>query len=485
MHLQPLVSLIVPAAALRPLRAHPLLKAEWAAPVRRVSTFFDTPERELRARQIELVRHREGWDWRLQVNLLPGCFEQQSWQQPVGPGGFDFAAIDRPPLRKLLNQLQERLQPHFLVDATVERAVVEFVGGWVQVELERVRLSVEGARHSALRLHLTTLEGAPAAALHLARALAGELKLRIQVEADGTWCLASLEGRVLKPFKARPELPARCDTRSAFLSIMHDCVQHLQYNEAGLLDDDHPEFVHQARVAIRRLRSALKLFAPCLPEAFVLEFSERWRELANALGDCRNLDVFQAEILPPLLADCDDSPLLRRLVAAAVRRGNEARKTARLLVADPSYVLLCLDFQAALQELEFPAALPSLRRFAGRRLEKRARQVTRLGQTVRDLDINARHQLRIAFKKLRYGLEFFIPLFGSRRSAEYLAGLSGLQEVLGRLNDLATADALIRELLPEGRAGVPLAWCAGRAHALIEALPAAVDRFLAEVPPWR
>lgn len=52
------------------------------------------------------------------------------------------------------------------------------------------------------------------------------------------------------------------------------------------------------------------------------------------------------------------------------------------------------------------------------------------------------HEFRIAAKKFRYALELFRPLYGPK-FADKLTGLKKLQDYLGRLNDLATARALI------------------------------------------
>lgn len=57
-------------------------------------------------------------------------------------------------------------------------------------------------------------------------------------------------------------------------------------------------------------------------------------------------------------------------------------------------------------------------------------------------DSESLHEFRIAAKKFRYALELFRPLYGPK-FAEKLAGLKKLQDYLGRLNDLATARALI------------------------------------------
>jgi triphosphatase len=79
-------------------------------------------------------------------------------------------------------------------------------------------------------------------------------------------------------------------------------VDHLQSNEQGLRESDNPEFVHQARVAIRRLRSAIRVWRPLLPQHFVASFDPLWQTLASQLGETRNWDVFLAETLPSVVA---------------------------------------------------------------------------------------------------------------------------------------------------------------------------------------
>ena len=60
-----------------------------------------------------------------------------------------------------------------------------------------------------------------------------------------------------------------------------------------------------------------------------------------------------------------------------------------------------------------------------------------------------RHQLRIALKKLRYAAEFFRSLYGEKEVAQYLKRMSALQDDLGHLNDVATAETLMDKLAGE------------------------------------
>ena len=95
------------------------------------------------------------------------------------------------------------------------------------------------------------------------------------------------------------------------------------------------------------------------------------------------------------------------------------------------------------------------------------------------------HRLRIALKRLRYGLEFFAPLLPRRRLRRYLDGLTAIQDLLGKFNDQAIAVGLIDELCVEEESRfLLLGWLAGRKHLLIEALTDAMKHLLKRRQPW-
>lgn len=478
---------------LRQLRLHRALPRAAGQRQERHLDYFDTPDGALARKGLLLARVRCGWEWRLELSGRPGGPQGSGagglgWRAELlgaeycGPSGFDFAFLSEKALRQWLTGLVARLEPVCSEHIREERLLVDTAAGAAGLLLERVELVAGELRLSFGRVGLLPLEGSGDNVLMLARSLLGAFAL--QPCLLGPVDRARQLGHRPAAAKARPSLPAGQDGGAAFQHIARNCMVHLCLNLPGLQTVDEPEFVHQARVAIRRLRSALKLFAPWLPAEFVAEFSERWRDLANALGDCRNLDVFLAETLPLMRRELGDDGLVDKLQAQAEKRQRQARKHARDILAAPVARLLLLDFEWALIHLQFAEAMPPLVKLARRRLVGRARQVTRLGEAVRNLDPEARHELRIAFKKLRYALEFFAGLFGERRSARYLAGLVDLQEVLGHLNDLATASSLVPELIPPTGARLPQAWLAGRVGALVDALPTAIGHFLQAEPPW-
>ena len=102
------------------------------------------------------------------------------------------------------------------------------------------------------------------------------------------------------------------------------------------------------------------------------------------------------------------------------------------------------------------------------------------------MNAERRHDLRIAFKKLRYALEFFSPILPRERLTDYQASLSVIQDLLGTLNDQVTASRLIKEVHPKGKPD-PLTrgWIAGRTQLLISALNSELRGFMASRKPWR
>jgi CHAD domain-containing protein len=340
-------------------------------------------------------------------------------------------------------------------------------------------------------LELELVSGPTASLFDLALALQESLPLRPAVVSKAERGFRLFLGEVSKPYRAGGgRLAGDAAPLAAFCTVAFDCIEHLQRNEAGLCGDN-PEFLHQARVAIRRLRSAMRFWAPLLPAGFAETFDPAWQALAQTLGEQRNLDVFVGHTLPPLHKRFPDRPSLRRLEAAARRRQAVVRKAVRSTIEHPAYARLLLQFVAALctlSEADEAATLPdsavTLASFARQRLQRFAKTVRRRGEATGS-DPEAHHRLRIAFKRLRYALEFCAPLFRRKRLRRYLSAASEMQEVLGDMNDLAVTAGIIADLRGAGSDPLLTGWFEGRAALLTDLLPAALAAFAVARPPWR
>ena len=136
-----------------------------------------------------------------------------------------------------------------------------------------------------------------------------------------------------------------------------------------------------------------------------------------------------------------------------------------------------------------------IRDFATGILAQRHRQVRKRGRGFAELGPDARHELRIALKKLRYGAEFFASLYPPKETERFRRAASRMQDVLGHLNDVAVAEHVVRDLLdgtePGSRqrsvalgAGQVLGWYARQSQELEPQAVAAWDEFRSAAPFW-
>ena len=131
---------------------------------------------------------------------------------------------------------------------------------------------------------------------------------------------------------------------SAIATVIRACRDHWQANAAAAIDGRDPEGVHQVRVALRRMRSALSLFKDQVPAAQRNALIQEAKWLLSELGPVRDLDVFinvlAAEFTPRVADDEGFAKLIRaareqrdaaQTAAAAALSGTRARRfSARL-----------------------------------------------------------------------------------------------------------------------------------------------------------
>jgi CHAD domain-containing protein len=236
----------------------------------------------------------------------------------------------------------------------------------------------------------------------------------------------------------------------AFRSIATACLRHFRLNEIALLAGRDPEALHQARVALRRLRSALTLFRHAVRGKDYQDLRQELRWFAGQFGEARNLDVLlAADEPPPFPADGKLREALQAERDAAYDRVMAAIESERTRA-----LVLRLALWLELGGWRFkPRADGNIRALATHQLERQWRKVRRRGAELGTLDADAEHQLRIDIKKLRYSAEFLASLYPSKpeagRCKSFIAALKELQERLGVANDSRVASTVIARLAPD------------------------------------
>jgi triphosphatase len=259
-----------------------------------------------------------------------------------------------------------------------------------------------------------------------------------------------------KPVRAAlPALTADMTVAAACHVVMRSCFQHLLDNRPAVQKSEDPEGVHQARVALRRMRAAIAIFRAVMPNDELKQLGEEARWLAGEMGPVRDLDVFLGEVFAPVaqrLAE-EGGVSAYRMTAKAMQAEERAR--ARRALRSRRFHHWRNGLQGWLAADIAPAlatAVPSdmtgilyqpIGDFAAGILDKRDRQARRRGRHLARLAVEERHDLRLILKKLRYAAEFFASAFPHKETARYIKRLARLQDALGYLNDKAVAQPLM------------------------------------------
>jgi CHAD domain-containing protein len=275
----------------------------------------------------------------------------------------------------------------------------------------------------------------------------------IRVSGDGV----RREHGELRPGEARP---VKTDYRvvekwmtsgEAFRAVCAVCVQHIEGNRSGALAAADPEYLHQMRVALRRLRTAFEVFADGVPQPVAAPLLEELRWLSRALGRARDWDVFIAGALRPALAQRSRRSGLRALRDASEDLSADARSSAQRALESRRYYALMRALRAlgygdtplaprpagAVRSLPMRHAVAVIAAMVGR-ARKRGRKLKRL-------DSRELHRLRKAVRRLRYGLLFLAPLLPEARVRPLAESVESLQETLGGINDCAVAGKLVEQ----------------------------------------
>jgi inorganic triphosphatase YgiF len=421
------------------------------------SVYYDTDGCDLRGCGLAL-RVREEAGKRVQTVKQAGAnlLDRGEWEAEIAGPAPDLKAAADSPLGKALGKAGgEALKPAF--EVTVERARRELgvARGVVEVALDRGAVSADGYGSPICELELELKSGAPAALFDVARDLSQRANLSLSFLSKAERGYALLDGALLSPAKARtPPVAAKASAQEAFRAIAGSNLAQIAANARVLRAARRPEAVHQLRVGVRRLRTAIGAFSAMLADDRRETIKGELRWITNALNDARNLDVFIADTFRPAAGRRHAQPGMGALGAALLSAQTAAYDQAEQAVRSPRFSRLTLELAAWIEAGGWARsddpALAALRARPARALAaevigKHHRRVIKRGRNLEDLDPTARHHLRIQAKKLRYSADFFTGLYAgkaARRQARLTKALSGLQDGLGVLNDIAVATDL-------------------------------------------
>ena len=503
------LKLRVPPEAARRIRAHPLLRGRVRPVVRKLhSIYFDTPGLDLWQQGVALRLRRSGGHWLQTVKgggtVQAGLHERVEIETEVAGPYPDCTRIAEGALTRIFasRELRAQLKPVFVTEFSRSSRLIELTPGVaVEVSMDRGEIKSGDVAEPVCELELELKSGSAWQLYEFALKLLEAVPLRVENRSKAERGYALFRGERPAPAKASTAaLAADMTVSVAFKTIAWTTLNHLQANEHGMLEGRDPEYLHQMRVALRRLRSVFSVFAAVLPETTTEPLVAEFRWLGGALSPARDWDVFVSETLPPIREAFAEHAALAQFARECARLRREANRKARRAVASVRYERLVLDFAAWLaaekwvsEAAETPLATPGspAREFAAVVLERRYARVRKRGRKLRQLSAAELHRLRIAVKKLRYAMDFLVTLFAAKRARDMLSHLARLQNILGAMNDAAAVERLVHDAFGAraGRAtsearGIVLGWSHGRALTLRRELRGAWKAFRAAEIFW-
>jgi triphosphatase len=460
------LKLDVPANRVARLRGLPPLRG--AAPVAAStlrSTYFDTDKRKLRNKGLSLrVRQSNGrhvQTIKQQRGRSVGLFERNEWEQEIAGQQPDLDAARGTALEPLLGKkLRRRLKPIFETRVRRTAYPIRRNGSEVKLTVDRGTVEAAGRTLPLCEIELELKQGAPAELFELARDLGKAVPIQPASKSKAAQGYELLGKEEPGPVESEPiPLSPRDDWAMAFKVIARACLYQIVANEAALRRFD-AEGVHQMRVGVRRVRTAMSLFSDMLAGAQTETIKTELKWITEQLGPARELDVFMRRVIKRARGHATSKSGIGLLAEDFQKKRIGAFAKAKSAIDSARFRQLVLDAAAWIEVGDWTRkaddAFSSLRERPVREaaiaeLRRRTKKIRRQGAELTALDPRRRHKLRINAKKLRYATEFFAAAFpgkkSERRRKKFAARLKKLQSVLGDLNDIVVHEGLAKQTI--------------------------------------
>lgn len=252
--------------------------------------------------------------------------------------------------------------------------------------------------------------------------------------------------------KINIKLQIKMSACEATKTILSSLFYTMERNQKGIINDIDTEFLHDYRVAIRRIRSVFGQFKNVFKQEIYSKAKNDFSQLGRRTNRMRDIDVYllrkteYQDMLPDDMKK-DINPFFTTMVK---ERKIELKKLGQYFNSE-EYKNIINHWDKFIKEsladvyqgLESGnSVLPFAKGIIWKRYKKVIKLGTRITQSSPDVLL---HQLRIECKKLRYPLEFFSSLFAKEEINYLINHLKILQDNLGDLNDLSIQQDTLRK----------------------------------------
>ena len=442
------------------------------------ASYFDTPDEVLARHGIVVRLRKEGRRWvqtakgstsdvmeRLEhnanlppqrVGVVPALDLSRHRRTPVGKA---IAQAMSKALRLKASDTYPSLELLYSTDVRRLSRCVVHGSSVIEIALDQGHVFANGLSQPLCELELELKEGSPRDAIALAREWSSVHGLWISTLAK------SMKGQRLRSAVAfgnatgavTPNYPQLASSDAMLRSVVQSCLDQMLPNASELASgSNHPDHVHQLRVGMRRLRTALRELGD-LTDAVDPAWEAVLVTAFRALGVQRDSSYLTLILQPQLLA----------------AGGPDMRfDNASNGLPDAGEIVRAPDFQAVLLGLlgflhrDVPASVNTpedLKNAVAVRLGRLHKRALREGEKFLALDEAQQHCVRKRLKRLRYLIEFSRPLFSTSKVNELAAALKPVQDALGHYNDeLMALQAWRERLADDPKAWFGIGWLSAR-----------------------
>jgi triphosphatase len=426
-----------------------------------VSTYYDTQDWDLRDAGVALRLRSDGTKLLQLLDTSAAAyryFDHILWGQPTDhEPDFKFIQSNALP-SPLTEKIYRQLRPVFKVNTNRTTYSLREGGSEIQVIAGGGKIDVGERSASFAQIELHLVSGEPADLFSSMWAIDEVMPLRLTTQSEsslGFWLLHNQSGKAVKATEIK--LSPHLTSAETFRMIAHSCVQDIAAN-AQTISPANAESLHQMRIGLRRLRTALTLFGWVVNDTQVATIKSELKWITSILGKARDIDVFLSEVMLPLRKQYRDERGLVSLQRTYAAQRTKAYEQVAQATASVRYRFLLLELAAWIEdgpwtnnnsaEARVKRAEPAMY-FAVNELTRRRKKVKKRGALIKKLNPGERHALRLQVKKLRYASEFFLSLFPGkkRKKHAFLTSLKDLQTALGDMNDIAVRAGLKTEIV--------------------------------------
>ncbi|WP_110975908.1 CHAD domain-containing protein [Acinetobacter sp. WCHAc060042] len=451
-------------------KAFSLLKAE---SIHLAAQYFDTAEQTLAKHCIAIRRRQENDEWKQTfkaVNTAKALsrFELEFDIVPPETTTLDLHSYGAYPavykqLKRALGLPLVALEVLFETNIQRLRVLQDVGNSTVEIALDIGKIFKAQSSVDIFEIEFELKQGSIEDLIAFIRPWIQKYQLSLDTHSKSDYGLLAVRQQSYFPAQYQTSLVLNRSSSEAeaLQSIVANCLQHLLPNASSIARQQYTsEHVHQARVAIRRLRSALKSFA-AWSDAIQPHWKTGLTTIFQALGGTRDIDALNEDLLPQLI---EAGYPLDHLAPST-----EVITDISALFQRPETTQLWLELILFTeQKLDSPSKA-KLKKHALKVIHALHDKICAHAEHFSQLEDEEKHRIRKQVKQLRYSIEFVASLLDAKALKTYLKNLKAVQESLGHYNDLVVAEALFQQA-PEPEAAYSFAtgWIAAEKNRMLK-----------------